>query len=85
MSNKSKNKPTESNETNTPVVKTDEANGKDFVNPLKAGVSYKDFSEALKGKTVREYLADKVKESGEPFEEDEISWLEQELEAHKTN
>jgi hypothetical protein len=46
---------------------------KEFVNPFNAGVSYKDFIEAMGDKTVVEYC-------GEHLGIEQIAWLEIELE-----
>jgi len=58
---------------------------KEFVNPFAAGVSYSDFSKALNGKTVEEYLAGKEKSEGELFTAEDIKWLTNELKAHTYN
>lgn len=46
---------------------------KDFINPFETGVSYDEFQKALDKKTVAEYCKGKLTE-------EEISWLESELE-----
>lgn len=65
------------------MAKKEVVNSSEFVNPFKAGVSYKDFVTALNGKSVKEYLAGQFKSEGVEFDAHDIEWLESEIENHK--
>lgn len=54
----------------------EEAKELKFLNPFDIGVSYEDFKKALGKKTIAEYCKGKLSE-------DQIKWLEKEIEIYK--